>query len=60
MTLTLDLTNPERPCELTFDARAYDPQRVRSFFLAYLQLLDRVTEDASQTLEKLVSSLPAQ
>jgi non-ribosomal peptide synthetase component F len=57
MTLTLDLTNPERPCELTFDARIYDPQRVRSFFFAYLQLLDRVSEDANQTLESLTSSL---
>ena len=50
MTLTLDLTNPERPCELTFDARIYDPKGVRSFFLAYRGLIDRVSLDASQTL----------
>ena len=58
MTLTLDLTNSERPCELTFDARIYDPQEVRSFFLAYRQLIDRVLVDASQTLHRLLSPLP--
>jgi hypothetical protein len=57
MTLTLDLTNLERPCELTFDARIYDPQKVRGFFSAYCQLLARVSVDAGQTLEGVLSSL---
>ncbi len=55
MTLTLDVTNPERPYELTFDARIHDSQKVRSFFLAYRQLIDRVLVDANQTLHDLLS-----
>jgi non-ribosomal peptide synthetase component F len=51
-TLNFNLNNEERPCELTFDARIYDPPKVRSFLHSYLRLLEELSLAPDQPLDR--------
>ena len=55
-TLSFDLNNDERPCDLTFDARLYHPAKVRTFLQQYLGLLDRLSLNPDRTMRELIAT----
>jgi hypothetical protein len=58
-TLSFDLKNQEHQCELTFDARLYDPAKVRSFLDCYVRILDRISSAPDQSMEEVVRAASA-
>jgi hypothetical protein len=58
-TLSFDLKNEEHQCELTFDARLYDPAKVRAFLDRFAGLLDSISAAPDQPMEKMVRAATA-
>jgi non-ribosomal peptide synthetase component F len=54
LTLVLDANNAERTCEVTFDARIYDREKVRSFLQGYTHLLDRLSAEPDRPMADLL------
>jgi non-ribosomal peptide synthetase component F len=50
-TLSFDVKNEDHQCELTFDARIYDPAKVRAFLDSYLRLLERIASAPEQPMQ---------
>lgn len=55
-TVKLDPYN-ERNCKCTFDARKYDPRRVRQFVTRYQQLLDRLSREPELRMKYIMKSV---